>query len=174
MSNLNDKSIVFQIEKDTWLESIMDEYGERLTKLAFNYLKDWNAAEDVVQDVFITCYKHYENIDKITSFKSWIFRITINKSKDVLKSSSIRRVLINSNIFNSLSSKEQSPEIVMIERDENELLSMCVLSLSIKYREVITLYYYEELSIEEISKMLKINVNTIKTRLNRGRAKLKK
>jgi RNA polymerase sigma factor (sigma-70 family) len=56
---------------------------------------------------------------------------------------------------------------------EEEFLSTCVLELSIKYREVITLYYYEELSIEEISEILKINRNTIKTRLIRARMKLK-
>lgn len=56
---------------------------------------------------------------------------------------------------------------------EEEFLSTCVLVLPIKYREVITLYYYEELSIEEISEILKINRNTIKSRLNRARMKLK-
>jgi RNA polymerase sigma-70 factor (ECF subfamily) len=170
----NDKDIiVFPEDKDAWLENIMEEFGERLTKLAYNYIKDWKLAEDVVQDVFITCYKQYESIDKITSFKSWIFRITINKSKDVLKSSSIRKVIINSNLFNLFTSKELSPEMVMIKRGEEELLSMCVLSLPVKYREVIILYYYEELPIEEISEILKINRNTIKTRLVRGRDKLK-
>ncbi|MEH7253781.1 sigma factor, partial [Neobacillus niacini] len=64
--------------KDEWLENIMDEYGDRLTKLSYNYTKDWSLAEDIVQDVFITCYKEYEYINKIVSFKAWIFRITIN------------------------------------------------------------------------------------------------
>lgn len=41
--------------RDEWLESIINEYGERLTKLAFNYLKDWGRAQNVVQEVFVTC-----------------------------------------------------------------------------------------------------------------------
>lgn len=49
--------------RDAWLERIMDEYGERLTKLAYNYVKDWGMAEDIVQDVFITCFRHFEKID---------------------------------------------------------------------------------------------------------------
>ena len=159
--------------KDVWLETIMDEFGEGLTRLAFNYLKDWKLAEDVVQDVFIICYKHYENIDKINCFKSWIFRITINKSKDVLRSSSIRKVITNPNLFSVFTSIDLSPEMVMIKHSEEELLSKCVLLLPVKYREVIILYYYEELRIEEIGEILKINRNTVKTRLSRGRAKLK-
>jgi RNA polymerase sigma factor (sigma-70 family) len=158
--------------KNAWFEIIMDEYGDRLTKLSYNYTKDWNLAEDIVQDVFITCYKEYENIDKIVSFKAWIFRITINKCKDVLKSSIFKRVVTNSDLLTLTKSSELSPEMSIMKSSEEEFLSTCVLVLPIKYREVITLYYYEELSIEEISEILKKNRNTIKTRLNRARMKL--
>ncbi|MGJ3195896.1 sigma-70 family RNA polymerase sigma factor [Peribacillus frigoritolerans] len=161
-------------DRDTWLETIMDKYGERLTKLAYNYVKDWKLAEDIVQDVYITCYKNYEKIDEIISFKSWIFRLAINKSKDVLKSSAFRKVVMNSSLFTLFTSKELSPEKDLLKRSEEEFLSMCVLTLPVKYREVITLYYYEECSIEEIKGMLGVNQNTIKTRLSRGRVKLKK
>ncbi|WP_235822829.1 sigma-70 family RNA polymerase sigma factor [Cytobacillus massiliigabonensis] len=161
------------LDSEEWLENIMEQYGDRLTKLSYNYVKDWNLAEDIVQDVFLTCYKEYAKIDKIVSFKAWIFRITINKCKDLLKSSIFRRVVANSNIFPIIKSSELTPELAIMKRSEEEFLSASVLELPIKYREVITLYYYEELSIEEISEILKINQNTIKTRLNRARIKLK-
>ncbi|MGR3763019.1 sigma-70 family RNA polymerase sigma factor [Rossellomorea sp. NS-SX7] len=160
--------------RDAWLEMIMDEYGERLTKMAYNYVKDWNLAEDIVQDVFIKCYRNYDERDKIHSFKAWIYRMTINQSKDVLKSSAFRKVVMNSSLFTLFTSKESLPEKSVLKRSEEESLSMCVLSLPVKYREVITLYYYEECSIEEMKEMLAINSNTIKTRLKRGREKLKK
>jgi RNA polymerase sigma-70 factor (ECF subfamily) len=161
-------------DRDAWLEIIMDEYGERLTKLAYNYVKDWKLAEDIVQDVFIACYKNYDKIDEVISFKSWIYRLAINKSKDVLKSSAFRKVVMNSSLYTLFSSKELSPEKDLLKRSEEEFLSLCVLSLPVKYREVVTLYYYEECSIEEIKGILEVNHNTIKTRLSRGRMKLKK
>jgi RNA polymerase sigma-70 factor (ECF subfamily) len=68
---------------------------------------------------------------------------------------------------------ELSPEMSIMKSSEEEFLSTCVLALPIKYREVITLYYFEELPIDDISRILKINHNTVKTRLNRARAKLK-
>ncbi|MCR2823632.1 sigma-70 family RNA polymerase sigma factor [Lederbergia panacisoli] len=173
MSKVISKDNIFPENKDVWFEGIMSEYGDRLTKLAYNYTKDWNLAEDIVQDVFIACYKEYENIDKIISFKAWIFRITINKCKDLLKSSLFKRVVTNSNLLTFTKSSELPPEMVLIKNSEEEYLSTCVLELPIKYREVITLYYYEELSIEEISEILKINKNTIKTRMSRARVKLK-
>ncbi|WP_175987455.1 sigma-70 family RNA polymerase sigma factor [Bacillus sp. Marseille-Q1617] len=160
--------------RDVWLEAIMDEYGERITKLAYNYVKDWNVAEDIVQDVFITCYKNYQKIDEIISFKAWIYRLVINQSKDVLKSSAFRKVVLNSSLFTRFAAKDLMPEKSVVKRNEEEFLSKCVLSLPVKYREVVTLYYYEECSIEEISGMVGLNPNTIKTRLSRGRGKLKK
>ncbi|MBT2639355.1 sigma-70 family RNA polymerase sigma factor [Bacillus sp. ISL-39] len=162
------------LDQDAWLEIIMNEYGERLTKLVYNYVKDWKLAEDIVQDVFIVCYKNYDKIDELISFKSWIYRLAINKSKDVLKSSAFRKVVMNSSLYSLFSSKELSPERDLLKRSEEEFLSLCVLSLPVKYREVVTLYYYEECSIEEITGILEVNPNTIKTRLSRGRMKLKK
>ncbi len=160
-------------DKDAWFEGIMDQYGDRLTKLSYNYTKDWNLAEDIVQEVFITCYKEYETLDSIVSFQAWIFRITINKCKDLLKSSFFKRVFMNSSLLALTKSPELSPEMVTVKNCEEAILSECVLVLPIKYREVITLHYYDELSIEEISEILKINRNTIKTRLKRARLKLK-
>jgi RNA polymerase sigma factor (sigma-70 family) len=165
--------VVLPEDKDTWFESVMDEYGERLTKLAYNYLKDWKQAEDVAQEVFITCYKQYNNLNQITSFKAWLYRITINRAKDVLKSSSFKKLVFNSRLVSLFSSTATSPEIILLKRSKEEFLSLCVLALPLKYREIITLYYYEGLSVDEISKLLKINRNTLKTRLKRGRDKLR-
>ncbi|MFI8685748.1 sigma-70 family RNA polymerase sigma factor [Rossellomorea sp. NPDC077527] len=159
--------------RDAWLEIIMDEYGERLTKLAYNYVKDWNLAEDIVQDVFVTCYRHYEKIDEILSFKAWIYRLVINRAKDVLKSSAFKRVVMNSSLFSRFTSNEPLPEMSVLKRSEEEILSRSVLDLPVKYREVIILYYYEECNIDEIRELLGLNRNTIKTRLSRGRSKLK-
>lgn len=161
-------------DRDARLEIIMNEYGERLTKLVYNYVKDWKLAVDIVQDVFIACYKNYDKIDEVFSFKSWIYRLAINKSKDVLKSSAFRKVVMNSSLYSLFSSKELTPEKDLMKRSEEEFLSLCVLSLPVKYREVVTLYYYEECSIDEIKGILEVNANTIKTRLSRGRMKLKK
>lgn len=173
MANIHKKNTVLRQEQGEWLEKIMDSYGERLTKLAYNYVKDWKLAEDIVQEVFLTCYKHYEKKDSIVSFKSWIFRITINKAKDVLKSAAIKKVMVASNLLKFFQAGELTPDMILIKRGEEEELSICVLALPVKYREVIILYYYEELPIEEISQILHLNKNTIKTRLDRGRKKLK-
>lgn len=159
--------------KDDWLETIMNEYGEKLTRLAFNYLKDWGKAEDIVQDVFLTCYNHFDDVNNIISYKAWIYRITINRCKDVLKSSFFKNVIFDNKFIHFYQSRELTPELNAVKNSEEYILSKSILSLPIKFREVIILFYYEELSILEISELLLLNTNTIKTRLSRGRAMLK-
>lgn len=48
---------VSKVRKEAWLETIMEEYGENLTRLSYSYLRDWGMAEEVVQDVFVKIYK---------------------------------------------------------------------------------------------------------------------
>lgn len=168
-----EKEISFNQAHDDWFEQVMDTYGEALTKLAFNYVKDWNLAEDVVQDVFISCFKQYDKLEEILSLKAWLYRITINKCKDILKHSTRKKLIFNSILLEHREGVERSPEVQLVHNNEQLLLSTSVLALPIRYREVIILYYYDGLSIEEMSHILKANVNTLKTRLKRARKKLK-
>jgi RNA polymerase sigma-70 factor (ECF subfamily) len=62
----------------------------------------------------------------------------------------------------------------ILKEEENQVLFQKVLKLSLKLREVIIFYYYEELSVEEIADLLSVNVNTVKTRLHRARKRLKR
>ena len=181
VTNQKTKHCMFQVEliekcKQNHRPSqlkLYEQYCDAMLIVAKRFVKDVMEAEDIVQDVFITCFRHFEKIDEILSFKAWIYRLVINRSKDVLKSSAFKRVVKNSNLLSLFTSKEPLPEMSLVKRSEEEILSRSVLDLPLKYREVIILYYYEECSIEEIKGLLGLNGNTIKTRLNRGRTKLK-
>jgi RNA polymerase sigma-70 factor (ECF subfamily) len=83
--------------------------------------------------------------------------------------------MISTNVrtFFEKGTKRSTPELQMIEQDENSILYKNILSLPIKYREVLILYYYKELSVDEISKLMDLNVSSVKTRLRRSREKLK-
>ncbi|WOV84275.1 sigma-70 family RNA polymerase sigma factor [Sporosarcina jeotgali] len=159
-------------KQEEWLEQLMDQYGNRLTNLAFSYLKDWGRAQEVVQDVFVTCFQRAHQLEEIRSIEAWLYRITINRCKDVLKSSWIKRVIVGSTLFQFLRSKEPTPQDYMLQNSNDEQLAQCVLALPLTYREVILLYYYEDLTVPEISELLNVNQNTLRTRLKRGREKL--
>lgn len=57
-------------DAEQWLVEIMDTYGDRLTKLSYSYVRDWGTAQEVVQNVFLTCYKKRESYEEIGYFKA--------------------------------------------------------------------------------------------------------
>lgn len=155
-------------EKLKWL---MKAYGNDVIRIAYTYLKQKQLAEDVAQDVFIKCYEKMDSFRNESTYKTWLIRITVNRCKDVLKSWSFKNLYIT-DLFKpkgTVSSLEQQ----VFGNEEHELISKQVVQLPVKLREVIILFYYQDLSIEEISDLLNINPNTVKTRLHRGRLKLK-
>ncbi|MFD2216607.1 sigma-70 family RNA polymerase sigma factor [Metabacillus endolithicus] len=166
--NVNEKPFV----DENYLREIMNKYGTPLLKLVYSYVKNWTTAEDIVQETFITfAQKHYQFKGK-SSLKTWLYQIAINKSKDFLKSPKNKLSHFSFNPF-VLTSKGEEDENKLIDDDESRLISECLFKLTIKYREVLTLFYYEELSIKEISNVLCISEGNVKTRLSRGREKFK-
>ena len=162
------------MDNDTKINWLMDNYGQQVIALAYTYVKQKEVAEDIAQEVFIKCYERLDTFRNESSYKTWIYRITINKCKDVLRSWSFKHLIFTDFIFYKKDNPKNSPELKSIEKEENELLSESVMSLPIKLREVIILFYYEDLSIEEISNLIECNENTIKTRLHRARIQLRK
>jgi RNA polymerase sigma factor (sigma-70 family) len=159
------------LNREETLKWLMKAYGNDVIRIAFTYLNQKELAEDVAQDVFIKCYEKIDTFRNESSYKTWLVRITVNRCKDVLKSWSFKNLFIT-DIFKP-NQAVSSPEHQIIGNEENELISKQVIQLPVKLREVIILFYYQEFSIEEISELLRINPNTVKTRLHRGRQKLK-
>ena len=149
------------------IRSLVIQYGEDVKRLIYSYVKNWSAAEDLVQEVFITVFQKVDTLEKEASVKAWIFSIAANKSKDYLGSWHYRKLLFT-NTFSTKTNKE-SPEELLIKQQQKTVLSEAVFALPVKYREVIIFFYYQELRIEEISTILGINSSTIRTRLARAR-----
>ncbi|PPA71153.1 RNA polymerase factor sigma C [Jeotgalibacillus proteolyticus] len=152
----------------------MEEFGTGVKRLIFSYVKDWNITSDLSQDVFITVYEKWDTFEKRSSFKTWVFSIAINKAKDYLKSWHYRKMLVKEPFAFMLTTTNHSPENTLLKRADQEDLVNRVVSLPVKYREVILLHYYQDLTFAEISEMLKIPVSTVKTRLHRAKEKIKR
>lgn len=163
-----------QLSDEELLKELMTAYANELTNLAFSYIHDWGTAEDIVQDVFVKCFKKMTSFRGDSTYKTWLYRITINRCKDVMKSWAYRNVNLQAqeSMF-TLSSQEATPEEDVFQRSEQQELAQVVFQLPVKYREVILLHYYYDLKIDEISQMLKKNDKTVRTRLHRARKLLK-
>lgn len=161
-----------KIEAEKSVERMMDTYGRDVLRVAFLYLKDKHRAEDAFQEVFLRVYKKYNSFKHESSEKTWLIRITVNVCKDYLKSSWIKRVLL----IDSVKPEDTVPNIdtEVIRMEENKFLFKEVLALPSLFKDVIVLFYYQEFSIIEISKILGIPEGTVRSRMHRAREMLKK
>lgn len=172
LKRLDNSLINNNVEEDleVILEEIMITYGDELTRLAFTYVKDIETAKDIVQTVFLKCYTHLGTFKGDSKLKTWLYRITINKCKDYVRSSYFRRFQLFDKHTESKTKLSTEEEVIKLTTQIE--VKKVVLSLSSKYSEVLLLYYYEDLAMEEIADILQISRNTVKTRLRRGREKL--
>ena len=147
-------------DADRWLEQAVKTHGDSLLRMCFLYLHDRQLAEDAVQETFLRAYKAYDNFRGDSSEKTWLTRIAVNVCKSALRR---ERPLPLSD------APEDSYEAQF--RDDTVLQAVCALPQ--KLREVVLLYYYQELSTPEIAHMLHLPRNVITARLSRARAQLK-
>ena len=160
-------------QKETLIKQLMDDYAQDIIWLIYSYVKDQNIAEDLTQEVFIKAFKKLDGFQGKSSIKTWLYKIAFNCCKDYLKSAYIKRV-IPINIFHKfVNHTTPSTEAIYMQHNESAAITKNVLELPLKYREVIMLYYFEELSISEIEKVIHVNPNTIKTRLRKAKQLLK-
>ncbi|WP_053368166.1 sigma-70 family RNA polymerase sigma factor [Bacillus sp. FJAT-27245] len=152
------------------LNEIMDRYGTELSILAFSYVKDIEAAKDIVQNVFVKCYTHIHSFQGKSSLRTWLYRITINECKDYLKSSYLKRIFLGGRVKEEPT--HQTPEAVLLKKSEDEQVIMAIMSLGKKYREVMILRYIHHLEVKEIAHVLEVSAETVKTRIRRAKMKL--
>ena len=139
----------------THLHSICEQYYDSLTKLAFSYLKNMFDAQDIVQEVFLSYIRAEPEFESEEHERSWLLRVTINKCKDSLKGAW----------------RKNTAEIIWHTpppQESIELLS-AVMALPEKYRIPIHLFYYEDMSIDEIASLINEKPATVGTRLARAR-----
>lgn len=160
-------------DRDAVLDRIMDLYGQDILQLVYTYVKNKDVAEDLTQEIFIKCYRNLHQYNRKAKLKTWLWRIAVNHCKDYLKSWYARNILALDEQARSSISRKEEVENTVIQREEDEQLSSAVMDLPDIYREVIYLYYFEELTIKDLSYMTRLNQNTVKTRLKRAKELLK-
>lgn len=154
-------------DKEKLLYDVMDQHGDYLKRLIYTYVKEIQKTEDLLQEVFIKFYKSLDVFEGRSSIKTYLYRIAVNECQNYLKSWHYKKFEVTERVKNWL--KRDSIELDVLRQEQNQSIGQIVNSLPIKYREVIWLHYYVELSIAEMAEVLKCSPNTVKTRLARGR-----
>ncbi len=150
---------MYSFAGDEYIEQTVKKYSSSMLKTAFSLLKSTADAEDAVQEAFIKLLTKAPEFENDEHQKAWLLRVTVNISKNMLKSAKRKNLPL-------------TEEIPYMEKSDDVL--PYVLSLDEKYRVVIHLYYYENYSLKEIAEILSLPGATVGTRLARARKLLEK
>lgn len=145
------------------MDEIIETYSDMVYRIALNQMKNKDDAQDVFQEVFLRLVKYMPMLESKEHVKSWLIRVTINCSKSSLTCAWRRHT-----------EPLMDMEGIVFESKEDQTVYVNLMSLPKKYRIVLYLFYYEELSVKEISEVTKQKETTVKSQLSRGRALLKK
>ena len=141
------------------IDNVIEKYSDMVYKLAYSQTKNKENADDILQEVLLSYLRKGIYFDSEEHRKAWFIRVTINISKNIFRSAWYRHTLPFNNEL-------------QYEDKENEVY-FSVLELPTKYRIIIHLFYYEDMSIIQICKILNLKESAVKARLTRARLKLK-
>ena len=172
-------------ERDLQLK--IDRYGDMLFKLCYIRLKNVQDAEDVVQEVFYQYIRNAGSFENPEHEKAWLLKVAMNACRKIWRSAwrrhqsdwqpengGMREDVQKEDICPEYRDFEPGPEEVAFRREEKRRLLSAVMELPRKYRDVIHLFYYEELSVKEIARVTGRGESTVTSQLTRGRELLRK
>ncbi|MEN9852115.1 MAG: hypothetical protein RI996_58 [Candidatus Parcubacteria bacterium] len=149
---------------------LVHSYEARITRYLKKFLYQTEDIEDILQDVFLKAYMHIQSFDRTHSFSPWLYRIAHNEAINFLKKNKIKTVSLFDvdTLFPHPIAAEQSDiesERELIKKSIDTVLT----DIDIKYREILLLYFYEDLSYKEIAQTLQMPVATVGVRIQRGK-----
>ena len=145
------------------LEILVSRWQKRLWRYAYRLVGDTEAAWDITQDSWLGIIKGLKKLQDPANFKAWAYRITTNKSIDwIRKSEAVKQVSIEEIEEQQSSEKKDTGVKELMEK------------LDLRKQVVLSLYYFEQLSVPEISVALKIPQGTVKSRLYKARKELRR
>ena len=148
------------------MERWINDYGDDLLRVCALNLGDASQAEDALQDALLKAFRAYGTFQHLSSEKTWLTRIAINVCRDMQRSRWARFVDRRVDI-------DRMPEPAMADALPDDSVSLEIMKLPPKYREVIILFFYQQMRVEEIAEALDVPRSTISSRLKRAKARLR-
>lgn len=153
--------------QDESIESLIQKYKGTVYGVALSYTSNRADADDIFQEVFLIYYKSHPPFNDEEHRKAWLIRTTINCSLRVVQSTYHKRVV-------PMDHNEMDEGSFQFRTKEENAVYIALQQLPEKYRTVLQLFYFADMSIESIGDALNLKVSTVKVQLMRGREMMKK
>lgn len=175
MTTNSDITIINQIiEGNTNAFAILvDRYKDLVFTLALRMLKNREEAEEVSQDTFIKIYKSLRKFKGDSKFSTWVYKVAYNSCLDNIKKNKKRQQDVSIDEFSAIQIDTIDNALDNLEMQERQqTIKKCLELLPSEDSFLLTLYYFEEQTLEEIAKVIGIKANNVKVKLFRSRKKL--
>jgi len=160
---------------------LIDNYKNMVYNLAYRMSNSPHEAEDISQEAFLRAYQSLARFNPSYKFSTWLYQITLNIIRDKFKRKEIDYVsldtpveTVDSEFFPQPADFTNNPEQIITQKENIQAIQQAILSLPLKYREVLVLRHLQDLSYIEIANILKLPQGTVKIRLYRAREQLRK
>lgn len=175
METLPDAELVHELAKGNLeaLGFLYDRYRLMVYRTTLAITGDPEAANDLLQDVFLRLHRYVDHIDTSRPLEPWLYRMAANLSYTWIKRSR-RWTRQFEEFFDWLAGSGTSPHETVEREDDWRQLQQALQSLPVQQRVVVVLYYLNDLPLQEIAEILEVPAGTVKSRLHYGRMALRK
>lgn len=172
-----DESLVirFRDGDEAAFEALVRRYEAPLRKLAFGYLRDRMLAEDVAQEAFLQAYQRIGTLGRVEAFRSWLYRIAINRAHDELRRRARKREVGGEEGEERIRQLEEPVSLgrTLESRDLGRRLSKIIAKLPAKYKDPLLLKEVQGMTYAEIAELLGWPMGTVQIRVHRARLRLR-
>lgn len=152
---------------------LVERYKQMVFTLAIRILKNREGAEEISQDVFVKAYQKLSSFRGDSKFSTWLYKIAYYTSLDEVKKSKRQIVSDDIDSVNELNYSVLENSLQYIEdKERKEIINEALYRLKEEERILLTLFYFEESSMKEISKIMDLTIDNVKVKLFRSRKKL--
>ncbi len=173
---MTDEQLINRIRQgeDEAYRIIVERHKNYIYTLIFRMVPHPQTAEDLTQDVFLKLYRSLELYRGEAKFTTWLYRLTTNLVTDHLRAQRRKPYeAILDKVKNWFGDRKEEPEAATLRREEQRTMQQLLSELPEKYKLIMYLYHYKQLSYQEISEVTDLPIKTIETRLYRGKTLLK-
>lgn len=182
LTELSDEELIAEFQQNNTIQAfeiLVQRYKNPLMNFVYRFLGDYEACTDVVQETMIKFYRNKDSYKSIAKFSTWIYTIAGNLARTEYQRRRRRQFFsINSQSEESenfeIPDESYRPDVITDSGIKDKIIQNALMKISKTYREAVILRDIQELSYEEISEILGIEIGTVKSRINRGRAQLQK
>lgn len=153
---------------------LIERYEDKLKRYGRKFLNTKEDIEDKVQEIFIKAYTNIQSFDTSLKFSSWLYRIAHNEFVNEIRKSHRRPlVYFNSDTILPYVTSSETADGPALDAELKGMIEKHLGHIDAKYREPLVLYFYEELSYQDIAEVLQLPVTTVGVRIKRAKEKLK-